>query len=814
MDLWAKMMPKDGTPPPTLRQHTVDVMDSAEGLFGMATEPTRLGNRWLRFFRLPPDMWPEFHATLLAGCGLHDWGKANDGFQNAMLGKGHQAIRHEHLSALLIAQKPVWDWLAGNPLHDREVILSAVLTHHLKAAHDGAKLHGFATALNQARRFRSYFDHPDFTQLVADVGGRIGTGSALSLSGVRSVWVFDGNGTNMPSERKTVQGVLNRLRRDLDDADERGEFTRRRLLSAVRAALIAADAAGSGLRRTDQPIVEWITKATAEAGVWDAAAVRERVILPRVAQVERLRGKPFNWTDFQDHCADPVRVPGRALLLAPCGSGKTLAAWRWIEKQAEKRVGHVLFLYPTRATATEGFRDYVSWAPEAEAALMHGTSGFDLERMFENPPEGERRKGTGYKLSEADQRLFALGYWGRRAFSATVDQFLAFLQYAYGPVCMLPVLADAVVVIDEVHSFDHKMFAALKVFLKQFDVPVLCMTATLPTTRRDELVNECGLKAYPDGELPPDLKVVAERPRYRLRRVQPADAEQAVRAALKANKRVLWVVNQVKRAHTVAAKFVRRLPGPKETVLTTADGVPVICYHSRFKLIDRVDRHKATMTALKDAPGPALGVTTQVCEMSLDIDVDLLVTEDCPVTSLVQRMGRCNRNQDPRPLGTAGDVLVYDPAANDPTEKAPYTDAHLTGLAGFLKLVDGRDLSQDDLERAMRDETVDSPPSPGDPLCMFTSSGPYALTGEEEFRDSEEFNRPCVLPTEVGKYHAALPDRRPGFVLPVPMKRSKARDDDNPAHAKLPGYLGVATDGHYHPAVGYCDRPLSEWGNN
>ena len=56
-------------------------------------------------------------------------------------------------------------------------------------------------------------------------------------------------------------------------------------------------------------------------------------------------------------------------------------------------------------------------------------------------------------------------------------------------------------------------------------------------------------------------------------------------------------------------------------------------------------RHKDLMRALKDTPGPALGVTTQVCEMSLDIDVDLLVTEDCPVTSLVQRMGRCNRAQ-------------------------------------------------------------------------------------------------------------------------------------------------------------------------
>ncbi len=122
---------------------------------------------------------------------------------------------------------------------------------------------------------------------------------------------------------------------------------------------------------------------------------------------------------------------------------------------------------------------------------MHGTSAFDLAGMFENPPEGDERKGR--TLMRSMRRLYSLTYWSRRMFSATVDQFLAFMQYGYGPVCMLPVLADSVVVIDEVHSFDRNMFAALKDFLTNFKVPVLCMTATLtPDSRRDDLI-ACGL---------------------------------------------------------------------------------------------------------------------------------------------------------------------------------------------------------------------------------------------------------------------------------------------------------------------------------
>jgi CRISPR-associated endonuclease/helicase Cas3 len=801
-----KHHPRTSTPPPDLSQHTRDVMDAAEAMFGTASQRTRLGECWQRFFKIADVPWPTFHANLLVACGLHDWGKANRGFQDAMSSDGRQAIRHEHLSALLIADPSCWKWLEDMPGLDREVVLSAVLTHHLKARYEEAKLHGFATPVNASRGFESLQGDPAFIGLVAEVAARLGLDPRLDLSIVPTRWTFDTVG-HLFRERKRVNGILQSLKKDLRD-----NAPRRRFLHAVRSALIAADAAGSSLRRTNQTIREWISGVFDEAQVWDSAAVRDRVIEPRTREVARIKKKPFEWNKFQDHCADPSKVPERSLLLAPCGSGKTLAAWRWIEERAKRRVGHVLFLYPTRATATEGFRDYVSWAPEAEAALMHGTSEFDLDGMFDNPPDGDYRKGRTFALSEADQRMFALGFWGRRAFSATVDQFLAFLQYGYGPICLLPVLADSVVVIDEVHSFDRNMFSALKKLLTDFDGPVLCMTATLPKNRYAELTDPveaggCGLKAY--EERPGDLETIAAAPRYRVRRIaSAAEAETAVREALKANKRVLWVVNQVRRAHRIVCRFVPKLPADlRDADLRTPEGVPVHCYHSRFRLTDRVDRHHAVMRALKDEPGPALGVTTQVCEMSLDIDVDLLVTEECPVTALVQRMGRCNRNQKPRALGEAGDVLVY--AAE---EDAPYLGGQLTGVPEFLALIAGRDLSQDDLDTAMWHESVDPPPSAGDVLCSFLESGPYAVAGEEEFRDSEEFNRPCVLPGDVDDYLRAKRDEQPGFVLPVPRRDAKSRLDDDPRHAKLPKHLQVATAGRYHAAVGFCDQPLTEWG--
>ena len=96
--------------------------------------------------------------------------------------------------------------------------------------------------------------------------------------------------------------------------------------------------------------------------------------------------------------------------------------------------------------------------------------------------------------------------------------------------------------------------------------------------------------------------------------------------------------------------------------------------------------------------------------------------------------------------------------------------------------------------------------------CSFSESGPYAVAGEEEFRDGEEFNRPCLLPVDVDDYLRAKRDEQPGFVLPVPKRDAKGRNNDEPRHARLQKYLGVAAAGRYHAAVGFCDKPLTEWG--
>ncbi|MCA9066529.1 MAG: CRISPR-associated helicase Cas3', partial [Planctomycetaceae bacterium] len=641
---------------------------------------------------------------------------------------------------------------------DFPLILSAVLTHHLKASD---RRDGFAQCIESGpSTFRLVNDDDGFQATIEFTSTVLGV-ERLSVDVLPQSWGFESGRNVVWHERERIQAKIlqpywQRIRKD-EQA--------RRMLMAVRSALIAADSAGSGIVRThSSSVVDWIQRNVTHRPLLTEEEVNDSIIEKRRTQMVRA-GKWTHWNNFQLACD---HLPERALLLAPCGSGKTLAAWRWIAAQLKKRpVGHAVFLYPTRATAREGFQDYVSWAPEADAALMHGTSDFDLDGMFENAPEGDERRDRNY---EAERRLYSLAYWPRRVFSATVDQFLAFMQYSYGPMCMLPVLASSVLVVDEVHSFDNAMFSSLKDFLKAFDVPVLCMTATLSEDRREELIRDCGLAEPP--QWPEDLKQVAGLPRYRFRRVSGrAEAEETVRSALAAGKRVLWVVNQVRRAHQVVASFVSELPASSDCpMLLTSDGIPVVCYHSRFRLRDRIDRHKETMEYLKAGyKGAALGVTTQVCEMSLDIDVDLLVTEECPVASLIQRMGRCNRNRNARPLSDSGLVVVYPPEDFD---SLPYDKNDLAGLSEFLIRADGQDLSQSDIDEVMR--TVPGPKRPGDKLSRFLESGPFAVgprdDGGDGFRDATEFSRQSVLMKDLPEFAAATSKEKPGYILPIPVR--------------------------------------------
>src|SRR5207302_10378576 len=96
-----------------------------------------------------------------------------------------------------------------------------------------------------------------------------------------------------------------------------------------------------------------------------------------------------------------------------------------------------------------------------------------------------------------------------------------------------------------------------------------------------------------------------------------------VRDALAGSKRVLWVANRVRDCQAAFGNFY-------DDGYIGPGAIRAYCYHARFKLEDRKKRHRELIHAFKEArenetPSHAvLGATTQVCEMSLDLDAEVL----------------------------------------------------------------------------------------------------------------------------------------------------------------------------------------------
>lgn len=795
--LLAKSPPKQpGRAPLTLLQHCLDTEEAAHALFRL---DRRWGQNFCRFFGIDTDTDRARFLLNVRVAGLfHDIGKANEHFQRAVQSTGMppQTLRHEHLSGLILCLPEMRAWLSGNPALDVDAITAAVLSHHLKVTDAGDPRYKWC----QPRAEEILTMHLDDLQVAALLDRVHELAELPAIPELpRAPWA-----DRPPWSRAFRDGWkrARRLRQHLKD-----DPARRALLLAVKAGVIVADSAASGLVRTGQPITAWIDQ-TAHARTLTAHDLDHAIIDPRCSALESKLEQPFTFHEFQVRTA---QLGPRALLLAGCGSGKTLAAWNWARAQlAEHELGHVVFLYPTRGTATEGFRDYVGWAPEDEAQLLHGSAEYELAEMRANPSDAIRGKDFG--PSEAQARMFALGLWSRRYFSATVDQFLAFLEHRYESLCLLPLLADSAVILDEVHSYDQAMFTNLVAFLSHFRGPVLCMTATLPPQRRIQL-EECGLRVYPqenDRNHLQDLRAAEEHKRYRLRKIDgPVPARSLALEAYREGRRVLWVVNTVARCQELALSLRRELANDGSTTVgsTTVGSTEVLAYHSRYRMSDRQGIHAATVRSFQQRGQPALAVTTQVCEMSLDLDADVLITELAPVPSLVQRLGRANRHAEPGDPGRA-DVLVYEPERD-----LPYTTSDMKAarqlLAHFLPDPDQRaELSQFELAEAL--ETF-SPPEPqvrnG---ARFTESGYFAIPGS--FRDDDGFSTQCVLDADVSKLQPYAHDRRalqrelPAYFIGVP--RSQALDEAE-LPAWLPPYLKLAPAERYRPDIGFLSEKLA-----
>jgi CRISPR-associated endonuclease/helicase Cas3 len=300
------------------------------------------------------------------------------------------------------------------------------------------------------------------------------------------------------------------------------------------------------------------------------------------------------------------------VIIAPTGAGKTEAGFIYLQKKG-------FFMLPYRVSANgiymraEGmFGDY--------AGLLHSSAlSYVLEREENREDIQNNQEGTAF-LNYFLSRNFA-----KPIIISTPDQLMHFVFRYKGFEKYYATALYSRLVIDELQSYDPITLAfivqGLEV-LAQNGGKFLVMTATFPEFLRDRFER---------------MGVVFERRNTQKKsyhHVQVIDdsidnyVDKMIEFSQKA--KVLVVVNTVRKAIELKKKF-------KETGLQNAK-----LLHSRFILKDRKEKEREIMKFF-DSQERGLWITTQLAEVSLDLDADYLFTELSTADSLIQRMGRCNR---------------------------------------------------------------------------------------------------------------------------------------------------------------------------
>lgn len=405
----------------------------------------------------------------------------------------------------------------------------------------------------------------------------------------------------------------------------------------------------------------------------------------------RFEFQPWPSQKLAAEIAAGMSSPGLMIIEAPMGEGKTESALVAAEILAQ-RFGKsgVMFALPSQATADGLYPRFLDWVGTAADShgerftffLAHGRSRYNKQyrdmaahtgTVYDDP---DMESGKKYERGEHGSIVVHDWFNGRKKgllsdfVVGTVDQVLMCgLKQKHLAMRHLG-FANKIVIIDECHAYDAYMGSYLSKALQwlgAYKVPVILLSATLPPSRRKELID-----AYLEGfdgtsEKPPVIEGLSEEAYPVITHTDGTDVRQ--RCSDLSSRRqevdirhaayehipdlldeitsdggyVGVILNTVKRAQEMYTLLSERFG---------ADSVQLV--HSRYTLIDRTHREVELLEMLgkggrKSPPYKMIVVGTQVMEQSLDLDFDALVTDLCPMDLLIQRIGRLHRHESIRP---------------------------------------------------------------------------------------------------------------------------------------------------------------------
>jgi len=335
------------------------------------------------------------------------------------------------------------------------------------------------------------------------------------------------------------------------------------------------------------------------------------------------------------------------LVEIPTGEGKTEGSLLWAIHNLYNQHSKIIYTLPTQTTSNKLYERVQSFFDKNECGLIHSSAKIFLEKEY------ERENGEVDDIFKSDFLLSKS--FNKPVTVSTIDSLLKyFINIGRFNIATKNFL-NSVVVIDEVHTYDFKLMGFMKRFLElcnELDVKVCLMSASIPNKIKELLC----IESYPLIT----QKDLFEKKANEIIKVEESldDNFYLILEKFQVGKNILIIRNTVNSATKTYSELNALGIKSEDMVL----------YHSTFKKGDRTKKEELIFKKLEDKK-PFILIATQIVEVSLDIDFDVMFTDNAPIDSLIQRFGRVNRKKS---IERKGEIYIYK--VENPL---PYRDAIL-----------------------------------------------------------------------------------------------------------------------------------------
>ena len=351
------------------------------------------------------------------------------------------------------------------------------------------------------------------------------------------------------------------------------------------------------------------------------------------------------------------------LIEIPTGEGKTEGSLLWAINNLYNEHSKIIYTLPTQVTSNKLYERVLNLFGKENCGLIHSSAKIYLEKKYEKENgEIDNSFKNDFLLSKSFNKPVTV---------STIDSLLKyFINIGRFNIATKNFL-NSVVIIDEVHSYDFKLMGFLKRFLElcdELDIKVCLMSASIPNKLKELL----GIQNYP---LLTQKDLFEKKANEIIKKELYLDDDlDFIYDKFQNGKNVLIIRNTIKSATTIYNELKK---------FNNINKSNIILYHSTFKKRDRVKKEELIFEKL-DAKKPFILVATQIVEISLDIDFDILFTDNAPIDALIQRFGRVNRK---KLIEKKGEIYIYQNK-----NIKPYKNEYLLNLTfqtiknGYYKL--------------------------------------------------------------------------------------------------------------------------------